>query len=310
MVEAQSNGDILPRVIGYQQGWQPCFDFVNSKYTHIMIAFAVTYTGFSPTLVCSDVCTLLPDNIGICKDSNFNTPAGIAKVKEWRDAGKKVMVSIGGDGQDQCWDDPNSSDLRLPTGSNPCRDNLGALVDQLVLLVKDHQFDGVDINYEAGVGNEDTAFVKELTVALRQKLDSDPDVPKPQLISITPRDDAMESAGDSTAQFFQSIQNDQAYRNSISWIQPQFYNGNRIVKTQGIDGANSGHQSTWDIFDGLAKQLFGGDYSKVVFGFCAAGCDGHETTADEAKSVIGDIQKKRSVCLHWWGLFLGSSFGY
>jgi len=121
----------------------------------------------------------------------------------------------------------------------------------------------------------------------------------------------MESAGDSTAQFFQSIQNDQAYRNSISWIQPQFYNGNRIVKTQGIDGANSGHQSTWDIFDGLAKQLFGGDYSKVVFGFCAAGCDGHETTADEAKSVIGDIQKKdQFACIggaFFWEVLLDTS---
>jgi len=113
MVEAQSNGDILPRVIGYQQGNRDCFDFAKSKYTHIMIAFAVTYTGYRGCesdgtgqlpgcYSCDASCTLLPVNRGISQGADFNTSAGIAKVKEWRDAGKKVMVSIGGDSEDKC----------------------------------------------------------------------------------------------------------------------------------------------------------------------------------------------------------------
>ena len=301
-LEVQSNENV-PRLVGFQQGAfnKDCLDFANSKYTHIIVAFVVTYTGFDgctsapDCYSCSTTCQLLPVARDLCKDAS-GTPLQLTmdrtdltalqavrdQISKWRGNNeRKVLISIGGAGQDKCWS----------TKTTACKDNQETLADKLASLVTDYGFDGVDIDYEVSpantaesdVGQEDLDFLKEFTKSLRTRL------PAEKLLSHSPRDDAMESK----AGYFQSLQNDAEYRNSITWIQPQFYNGMRNVVTDGIDIGQADHESAKTIFGNLVK-LFG-DANKVGFGFCLKDCT-PAVTSTEAISVIQQIKEATNIC--------------
>jgi len=301
-LEAQSNENV-PRLVGFQQGVfnKDCLDFANSKYTHIIVAFVVTYTGFDgctpapDCYSCSTTCQLLPVARDLCKDASGTSlqltrdrtdltalQAVRDQISKWRGNNeRKVLISIGGAGQDKCWS----------TKTTACKDNQGTLASDLANLVTDYGFDGVDIDYEVSpankaesdVGQEDLDFLKEFTKSLRTRL------PAEKLLSHSPRDDAMESK----AEYFKSLQKDAEYRNSITWIQPQFYNGMRNVVKDGIDIGQADNESAKTIFGNLVK-LFG-DANKVGFGFCLKDCT-PVATSTEAISVIQKIKEATNIC--------------
>ena len=81
------------RLIAYVGNWQGCpSSSQTDKYTHIVVAFAVTYTWNQAKNNCDTSCNLAP-TVPIC--DNWNNQA---LVDGWRAQGKKVILSFGGAG--------------------------------------------------------------------------------------------------------------------------------------------------------------------------------------------------------------------
>jgi len=79
------------RLIAYVGNWQACPTASQvDAYSHIVIAFAVTYTYNSPKNNCDAQCNIA-SSVSICNNMNDQ-----ALVDTWRAAGKKVILSFGG----------------------------------------------------------------------------------------------------------------------------------------------------------------------------------------------------------------------
>ena len=86
------------RLIGYVGNWQACptpgqYD----AYSHMVVAFAVSYTWAQTKNNCNTQCTVASP-VPICDNAN-NQPL----VDTWRAAGKKVILSFGGAGMGGSW---------------------------------------------------------------------------------------------------------------------------------------------------------------------------------------------------------------
>ena len=78
------------RLIAYLGNWQPCPSLAQvSMYTHIKIAFAVSYTWYSTGVVCSPTCDI--STPPVCDNA-----ANPGLIQTWQSMGKKVSVSFGG----------------------------------------------------------------------------------------------------------------------------------------------------------------------------------------------------------------------
>ena len=79
------------RLIAYLGNWQSCPTTTEvAHYTHIVIAFAVSYTWAPAKNVCSTSCTIAEPPI-------CNNSPNPGLVSEWQAAGKKVILSFGGE---------------------------------------------------------------------------------------------------------------------------------------------------------------------------------------------------------------------
>ena len=86
------------RLIAYVGNWQACpTDEQIDAYSHIVIAFAVSYT-WSPGKNNCDATCQVPSSLPLC--GNQARPDLIDK---WRGMGKKVIVSFGGAGMGGSW---------------------------------------------------------------------------------------------------------------------------------------------------------------------------------------------------------------
>lgn len=167
------------RLIAYVGNWQTCpSDEQVSAYSHIVIAFAVSYTWSPAQNICDQECKIA-DAVPICNNANNQ-----ALVDKWRSMGKKVILSFGGAGMGGSW----SGD------TNNCWDYCFGREDQLstslVSIVDKQRLDGIDIDYEYcydinGSQNGRCAqrteyysdekaqtFLDSLTYKLRSKLDT------------------------------------------------------------------------------------------------------------------------------------------
>jgi len=78
------------RLIAYLGNWQSCPTTEEvAKYTHIVIAFAVSYTWSPSKNICSSTCEITVPPI-------CNNSPNPGLVSEWQAAGKKVILSFGG----------------------------------------------------------------------------------------------------------------------------------------------------------------------------------------------------------------------
>ena len=258
------------RMIAFLGNWQACpTDAQLEHYTHIMISFAVTYTWNAAKNVCDTSC-----NIGapvpVCENQ-----AHPDLVARWRAAGKKVVVSFGGAGMGGSW----AGDV------NDCWDYCfgkeAHVVSQLTSIVSAQNFDGVDIDYEyfhedGGArgftrGAEAQTFLRDVTVGLKQQL------PVGSLVTHAPMEpDMMPGRG-----YYNVMQ---ATAASVDFVMPQYYNANSRPALDGLAGG-SGRISAGDHFRTLVDNVFGGDATRVVFGFCIGDCSGTGSNADAAAGV-------------------------
>jgi hypothetical protein len=78
-------------LIAYVGNWQPCpTDAQVYAYSHIVIAFAVSYTWATSKNNCDAQCKV-EDTLPICNNANNQ-----ALIDKWRGNGKKVILSYGG----------------------------------------------------------------------------------------------------------------------------------------------------------------------------------------------------------------------
>jgi chitinase len=152
----------------YLGNWQSCPSAQQlAQYTHVVIAFAKSYTWSSAKNICSTTCQI--ETPPIC-----NSAPNPSLISDLQQAGKKVILSFGGAGMGGSWD-----------GVNDCweycfgREN--QVVDRLVDIVAELGLDGVDLDYEyfyednqngSGFtkGSEAVQFLTQVTSGLKQKL--------------------------------------------------------------------------------------------------------------------------------------------
>ncbi|KAJ9463162.1 hypothetical protein DIPPA_30791 [Diplonema papillatum] len=250
------------RLVAYVGNWQTCPTTAQvSHYTHLMVAFAVTYTWSASGNICNTQCTI--SNPMICENT-----ADKSKIRAWQAAGKKVLLSFGGAGMGGSWDGVNKC-------WEFCFGKEASVVSQLKGIVDLYGFDGVDIDYEYyyennqggssfSKGAQAQYFLKEVTKGLKAAMPS-------KEISHAPMDADMVPG-----KAYFSVLKDVA--SSLDFIMVQYYNGITRPNTGGFEAAKY-H------YDNVVSYLFTGDAKKVVFGFCISDCSGTGSNIGSAAAV-------------------------
>jgi hypothetical protein len=265
------------RLIAYLGNWQGCPSTEQiAQYTHIVIAFAVSYTWSASKNVCSQACDIATPPV--CNNADH-----AELIQEWRAQGKKVILSFGGAGMGGSW----SGDVN--DCWEYCFGREAQVVSRLTEIVNAMGIDGVDIDYEyfyqdsqngSGFsrGQEAQTFLKEVTTGLRASLHTGAE------ITHAPMDpDAMPGSA------YYDVLVEVA--SSLDFLMPQYYNGFTRPALDGIDGTGAGTVSALSHYRNLVDNMFGGDATKVVFGFCISDCTGTSSTATaaQASKVMTDL---------------------
>jgi len=207
----------------------------------------------------------------------------LAQVQKWKSMGKKVILSFGGAGMGGSWD-----------GLNNCWDYCFGkeeyVVDRLVALNEQLGMDGVDIDYEYFYednqndlgftrGEEAIKFLTDVTVELRRKLPSD------AIVTHAPMD--ADLVPDSA--YFRMIQR---LPYTLDFLMPQYYNGVTRAHVDGFDQSGVGLMAAYDHYQALVDDIFAGDATRVVFGFCIDECSfsGSNSGSQTSVSVMNQIQ--------------------
>lgn len=241
-------------MMAFIENWLECPNIDQIKgYTHVIISFAVSYVWAPGKNQCNEQCDI-GTPVPICANSNLQ------KVKEWQQAGTKVLLSFGGAGmggswsssQDDCWE--------------YCY-NKGAanVARQVATIVEEQGFDGVDIDFEYFVTRDKAVpFLTELTTELQALM------PAEKTVSHAPMD------GDVTQgrPYYDALKQ---VASSVDYVLPQYYNGPH--RPANNLAAVKPH------FTNLVNGIFGGDASKVVFGFCNKDCGGTGSNVNSTQAV-------------------------
>mmetsp|Transcript_5973 Transcript_5973/g.12955 ORF Transcript_5973/g.12955 Transcript_5973/m.12955 type:complete len:657 (+) Transcript_5973:174-2144(+) len=280
------------RVIAYVGNWLQCptADMIDG-YTHIVIAFAVSYTYNAQKNNCNSQCDV-GTSIPVCVGATAST------VSSWRAQGKKVILSFGGAGMGGSWNGD----------SNNCWDNCfgkeDAVSTALVNMVNNMGLDGVDLDYEYcydTTGNRHSGcnqvtslytdakaqnFLTQMTSQLRTKLDN--------LALTTERDyelthAPMDSDLVPDSPYYQILKDQ---NQNLNFLMPQFYNGITRPVADGFDQdiGQSGQMPTSEIYNNIANDIFPGQPNKVVLGFCANECI-NTATGPQAATVMQQVKE-------------------
>jgi len=79
---------------------------------------------------------------------------------------------------------------------------------------------------------------------------------------------------------------------SLDFLMPQYYNGDTRPVVDGIDGSGAGKISALSHYSNLVDDLFQGDATKMIFGFCISDCGGTGSNANgaQAATVMNDLR--------------------
>jgi len=264
------------RMIAFVGNWQSCpTEAQLQHYTHIVISFAVAYTWSPNGNVCNANCQIQePD---ICRSAGNKK----AKIQQWKNAGKKVILSFGGAGMGGSWLAPSNGCWE------GCFGKESAVVSQLTDHVNNLGFDGIDIDYEyfyenkSGFtkGAEAQKFLRDVTDGLHSSLAPG------SILTHAPMDSDIVRG---TAYY--EILKDLADTH-LDFLLPQYYNGVTRPHLDGLDGRSSGRVSTLEHYKNLVDDLYNGDATKVVFGFCINDCGGTSSNVDgtQARNIMEDL---------------------
>jgi len=269
-----STNDEHSRLVAYLGNWQSCpTPEQYNQYTHIVIAFAVSYTWSPGKNTCSASCDIATPPV-------CNNAPNPGLIQEWKNAGKKVLLSFGGAGMGGSWAGDVNDCWEYCFGKED------HVVDQLVDIVSDMDLDGVDLDYEYfyednqhnsgfAKGFEAQQFLSLVTTGLRQKL------PSNAILAHAPMDADLVPG----SAYFDILKN-QAHE--IDFLMPQYYNG--ITRP----GSNFG--VALDHYTVLVDEMFNGDPTKVVFGFCISDCSGTGSNLNggQSASVMNQLQSTYS----------------
>jgi len=257
------------RLIAYLGNWQSCPTMAQvAQYTHIVIAFAVSYTWSPAKNNCSPTCAITEPPI-------CNNAPNPALVSQWKAAGKKVILSFGGAGMGGSWAGDN----------NDCWENCYGretqVTDRLVEIVTNMNLDGVDIDFEYHVTPAAVTFLNEVTTGLKNNLPSGSEITHAPMDSdVIPGqpyyDDVLMVTG-----------------HKLDFLMPQYYNGVTRPALDGVDGTGNGGMSALSHYTTIVDGIFGGDARRMVFGFCISDCSGTGSNASgaQASTVMTDLAK-------------------
>jgi len=253
-------------LIAYLGNWQSCPTLEQtSHYTHIVVAFAVTYTWNPSKNQCSSSCTI-GSPVPICQNQVKQD-----LVDAWREAGKKVILSFGGAGMGGSWQGDVNDCWEYCYGKEQ------SVISQLDNIVRTQRFDGVDIDYEYFYETSEAQnFLKTVTTGLRSTL------PEGSIVTHAPMDPDLLPQ----TEYYHVLKE---VATSLDFIMPQYYNGYTRPALDGIDGTGSGSISALSHYQNLVDDMFGGDYTKVIFGFCISDCSGTGSNANAMQA--SDVMK-------------------
>ena len=255
------------RMVAFLGNWQACpSERVTNEYSHLLVSFAVTYVWSPGKNKCDTTCTIKAPLV--C--NNAKQPALINK---WRAAGKKVLLSFGGAGMGGSWD-----------GVNRCWEHCfgkeDSVVSQLRSIVQADNYDGIDIDYEFyhdrsyARKTEAQHFLRTVTQKLKQQLPAGRNI-----VTHTPMDsDLAVGRG-----YYEVVKEVGAA--SIDFLMPQYYNGITRPNRDGFASARSHYNN-------LVSQVYNGDATRMVFGFCNGDCSGtgSNANAEQAAAVMETLQ--------------------
>merc|ERR1711907_112281 len=257
------------RLIAYLGNWHGCpTDEQMAQYTHVVIAFAVSYTWSPGKNVCSETCEIATP--AVCGNS-----ARPDLIQKWKDAGKKVILSFGGAGMGGSW----AGDV------NDCWDYCfgreAQVVGRLTDIGNEMGLDGVDIDYEYfyednqnGLGftkgAEAQKFLKDVTIGLRNSM------PTGSELTHAPMEPDMEPG----KAYFNVLKE---VASSLDFLMPQYCNG-YVRSYDNFPGALS-HFTT------IANEMFNGDATKIVYGFCINDCGTFNLDGYQSAEVMEQLSE-------------------
>ena len=170
------------------------------------------------------------------------------------------------DGLNNCWD--------------YCFDKVDSVITQLTSIVKNQGFDGVDIDYEYFYSTtQQQNFISKVTTGLRAAL------PAGSIVTHAPMDSDL-VAGKGYYEVLRSVSS------SLSFLMPQYYNGITRPVLDGIAGQGPGRTSALSHYTNLVNNVFNGDPTRVLFGFCISGCSDTNSNANaqQAVKIMNDLK--------------------
>ncbi|KAL7533241.1 hypothetical protein ACHAWF_004416, partial [Thalassiosira exigua] len=258
------------RVIAYLGNWEFCpSEQQLASYTHIIIAFAVTYQWTVNGNIYDTSCTdeQLPA-VPTCGNTYRQD-----LIDSWRAQGKKVILGFGGAGMGGSWNAPGSGCWEH------CFDKGPYLSDQIVSIVSAQNLDGVDLDYEYFYNTqEQQKFLKDMTSSLRTKLDA---LGAGYELTHAPMDSDVVPG---TA-YYNILQE---HTDQLNFLMPQFYNGITRADVDNFDGVGVKPILAQSVYKDISVGIFGGQQDKVVYGFCLKNLDGTnacEGSVDDTTAV-------------------------
>jgi len=251
------------QLVAFVENWKPCPTLDKIKvYSKAIISFAVSYTWSPGKNQCSNSCTI-GSPVPVCDNS-----AQPGLIQQWKAAGTKVLLSFGGAGMGGSWaGDANDC-------WESCFGKVDSIVTQLTTIVNQQGFDGVDIDYEYHHTAMSEAFLRDLTTQLKASLGD-------KVVSHAPMDGDI-SVGKSYFNVLKEV------ASSVDYLLPQYYNGPfRPANDLAPALAHYGN---------LVTEIFGGDASKVLFGFCISDCSSTGSNVNSGQAV--EIMKNVIAAYH------------
>jgi hypothetical protein len=255
------------RLIAYLGNWQSCPTTEEVyNYTHIVIAFAVSYTWAPSKNICSETCEISEPLI-------CNNSPNPSLVSEWKLAGKKIILSFGGAGMGGSWAGDVNDCWEY------CYGRETQVVDRLVQIVNNMGLDGIDIDFEYHVTPQAVTFLNQVTAGLRDKLPTESEITHAPMDSdIVPGKPYYDSVLLSTGHL-------------LDFLMPQYYNGITRPVMDSIYSSGYGASSALSHYRTIVDGIYEGDPKRIVFGFCISDCRGTGATANgsQASAVMTDL---------------------